>query len=249
MFMKVEATLSRHPNALHEAFYYGTKNNQTIRRAKRRFHSPFGMRHQSKHIAVAIAYAANIGQRTIRISSRIIAAIRRGVTKNNLLVAFKISERRIVAKITSAHMRDRHFQNLSALGGAGKRRANAFHPHIHLLAKKSQASIAKQRTGQPTSLAENLKSIADAENQPAAPRKFLHRFHHRRKTRQCARAQVIAISKPAGQNNRVATRKIFGAVPEEFHRLMEHAADGEISIVIAIRPRKHNHAKFHSGNL
>src|SRR5580704_1518327 len=239
--------LSRHRNALHEAFYHGTENNQTIGGPKRSFHRAFRMRHQSHHIALAIAETGNIRERTIRISGSIIAAIRRGVTENNLIVPLQISKRGLIAEITAPDMRDGHFQNLPARSREGKRRAHALHAHMHLLAKKSQSGIPNQRPGQKTSFAKNLKSIANAENQSAPTRKFLHRFHNRGKTRQRPSAQIIAISKSARKDDRVAAAKILGAVPEKFYRLMQHAADRIVRIVIAIRPRKHNHAKFHSG--
>src|ERR1700723_636551 len=205
------------------------------------------MRHQAHHIALAIAETGNIRKRTIRIPRSIISAIRSGVMKNNLLVALEIRERVIIAEITSTHMRNGHFQNLAALSSTSKRSAYTLNAHIHLLAKKSQSGIPKQSPRQQTSFAKNLKSITNAENQPAATRKFLHRFHHRRKTRQRPSPQVIPISKSARKNDRVATSQIFSAVPKEFYGLMEHTTDGVMRIVIAIRPRKHNHAKLHSG--
>ncbi len=142
-------------------------------------------------------------------------------------------------------MRDRNLQHLAGLGRGGERRVRGFHANVHLLADESHSGIALQHAGQQTRLAENLETVANAEDQAPAAREFFHRAHHRRKPRNRARAQVIAVGKSAGQQDRVKPVHFFGLMPQEFNRLVENFAERVLGVVVAIRARKHDHTEFH----
>ena len=75
--------------------------------------------------------------------------------------------------------------------------------------------VAHQRARQQSRLGQNLESIADAQHQPAAGRKTLHRLHHRREARNRARAQVVAVGKSARNQHRVHAVQILAVMPEE----------------------------------
>ena len=142
-------------------------------------------------------------------------------------------------------MRDRHLQHLAGLGCGGERRVRRFHADVHLAAHKAHSSIPLKHAGQQSRFAENLETVADAEDEAPAAREFFHRAHHRRKPRDRPGAQIIAIRKSAGQQDRVKTVYFFGLVPQEFDRLVENFAERVPGVVIAIRARKHDHPKFH----
>src|SRR5208282_955141 len=156
--------------AARKALDHGTENHEAIRRAKPRLNGALRMRHQSDDVALAIAEARNRGQRAIRIRVEIIdgsgAPVRVNVAENNLLVALKFGERRRIAKIVSFHVRDRHFKNLSGARGARERRIYIFDTNMHLPAQKAQPLVAQHRARQQTRFEQNLKSVADAEDQP-----------------------------------------------------------------------------------
>ena len=99
-----------------------------------------------------------------------------------------------------------------------------FDADVHLAAKKAQALVAHHRAGKQTRFEQNLESVADAQHQAAATREPPDRAHHRRKSRDRAGAQIVAESKSAGKNDRVAAGNLFGLVPDEFDGLVDHAA-------------------------
>src|SRR5580704_4321011 len=98
---------------------------------------------------------------------------------------------------------------------------------------------------QKTSLQQNLKAVADSQDQAAGTREPIHCFHHRRETRNSAGAQIIAKGKPARKNDGVQAGNIFGLVPDKFNRLANDGANGMISVVVAIRTRELDYAELH----
>ena len=63
--------------------------------------------------------------------------------------------------------------------GIGERRIDILHSYLHRLANVFEANIAHQSPRQKSRFAKNLKTIADAEHQPAAIGELAHRFHDR----------------------------------------------------------------------
>src|SRR5258706_5874576 len=142
-------------------------------------------------------------------------------------------------------MCNRHLQDLPGFGLDSERRVRSLDANVYLPADKAQTGVPREHTGNKARLARNRKAVADAEDKSAGAREFLHRAHHGRKPRNRARAQVIAISKPAGQNDGVKTSDLFGLMPQEFNRLMKDLAQGLVGAVVAVRAGKHDHTEFH----
>src|SRR5579864_1658312 len=236
--------LSRNHGAARERFDQRAKNHETVVRAKRHFHCAFRMRHQAQHVAFAIAYSRDVRERAVRIGRSFLVPVRCRITKYDLVVALKLGKGRVITIIISFAMVDRESQHLAGLCRTRERRVRVFNPNVYLSADEPQPSIAHKHARQQARLTKNLKAVADPEDEPSGAREFFHRAHHRRKSRDRPRAQVIAISKSAGQQNRVKPIHFFGLMPEEFDRLTEHFAQRVPGVVIATRARKHDHTEF-----
>src|SRR5467141_1118610 len=203
------------------------------------------MWHQSHYVVLAVTDTRDVRQRTVRIRGGFLMTFRCSVAKHDLAFALKLGEGRLVAKIISFGMRNRHFQHLPGFGLDSERRVRSLDANVYLPADKAQTGVAREHTRQQARFAKNLKAVADAEDKSAGAREFLHRAHHGRKPRNRARAQVIAISKPAGQNDGVKTSDLFGLMPQEFNRLMKDLAQGVVGVVVTVRAREHDHTEFH----
>jgi len=77
--------------------------------------------------------------------------------------------------------------------------------------KRSRSYASSRRGAGP--LRKDLEAVADAEYHSTTVCEFFDGLHHRRKTRDGAGAQIIAVGKSARQDNGVAIRQIFGLVP------------------------------------
>src|SRR5256885_9661393 len=86
-----------------------------------------------------------------------------------------------------------------------ERCVDAFDPHIYMSADEMQFTIANQSPWQQTCFAQNLKAIADAQNQIAFRGEFFYGVHDRRKAGQRSGAQVIAVRKTARNDHGVVT--------------------------------------------
>src|SRR5260370_585200 len=109
-----------------------------------------------------------------------------------------------------------------------------------------RAAVGDHRAGKQASFAQNLEPVAHAKNQAAAICEFFNRLHHRRKARDGAGAQVVAVGESARQDDGVAIREIFRSVPDEFDGLFEDVSDGVKGVVVAVGPGKNNDSKFHA---
>src|SRR5215472_3693666 len=203
------------------------------------------MRHQAQDVALAIAHTSDICQGSVRIGRRLLASIWSRIAKCDLVIALEVRERRAVAKIISVAVRDRNFQHLAGLCSRGERRVPRFHSNVYLAAHEPHAGVSLQHTRQEARLAQNLETVANAEDKSAAVRELFDRAHNRREARDRARAQIVAVRKTAGQEDRVKAAYLFGLMPEKFNRLVKNLAERVPCIVVAVRARKHDHADFH----
>src|SRR5690348_1313676 len=160
-------------------------------------------------------------------------------------MALESGERIRVAEIVPFHVRDGDFQNLAGRCRTSEWSVGGLHANVDVAADESQASIAEHRAGEKSRFKENLETVANAENQAAAARETFDGAHHRGKTGNRPRAQVVAESEAARNDDGIAGGDLFGAVPEEFDGLAKDGADGVVRVVVAIRAGKHYDAKFH----
>ena len=79
-----------------------------------------------------------------------------------------------------------------------------------------------------------VPQIGPDGNELAGVRITNDRFHNRRKTRNSAAAQVIAVSKPTGQHNCVKTVQRGFLVPDVAGRLSKHIAQGVNGVLVAV---------------
>ena len=146
-------------------------------------------------------------------------------------------------------MSDGNAEHITFAVRAGERRFGVLDAHVHWLANILQSGIAHERTRQQARLAENLKSIADAEHQPATLGKLTHRFHYGRELRDGPGAQIIAVRKASGNDDGIAIFEIMRLVPQERNWLLEHVLDCPVSVVITVGARKNDDAKLHGLSL
>ena len=64
-------------------------------------------------------------------------------------------------------MRDGDADHLPGIIAASERRIRAFDPQMHIAADEFQLRVAHQHARQEPCLAEDLKTVADTEHQPA----------------------------------------------------------------------------------
>src|ERR1700674_2832725 len=204
------------------------------------------MGHESGDVALAAADSSDIVNCAVGIAGVVVRTVGSCVTENYLAVLFKPGERGFVAIVIAVKMRDGNPEDLTLLRGVGERRVRLLDADMHVAADEAQAAIPHHRAGEQARFAQDLEAVADAEHHSAAVCEFFDGLHHRRKTRDGAGAQIIAVGKSAGKDDGVAIRQIFRLVPDKFDRLPQNVADGVKRVMIAIGPGKNYDSKFHA---
>ena len=86
-------------------------------------------------------------------------------------LALEPLQRLFVRLVIALAMGDRDANDLAGIIAARERRVGSFDPQMHVMADEFQPRVAHQHAGQQSCLAEDLKTVADAEHQAAvAPR-------------------------------------------------------------------------------
>src|SRR5262249_10573468 len=88
---------------------------------------------------------------------------------------------------------------------------------------------------------QHLETVADPDRRPAGARMLAYRVHHRREARDRARAQVVAVGEPTGNDDRVHALRRVVTVPQQFG-LHAQPLERVLHVELAIRPRKHDDA-------
>ena len=161
------------------------------------------------------------------------------------MIALHLTQRSLAGEVVPVHVRDGHLQHLPRLAGGGKGRVGSLHPQVDEAAEELQPAVAQHGTGQQPSLKQDLKTIADAQHQPAALGELFDRTQDRRVAGEGAGAEVVAIGEAAGQHDGVEVVDLGGLVPDPFGGLAEHAGEDVEGVVVAIGTGKNDHAEFH----
>jgi hypothetical protein len=113
-------------------------------------------------------------------------------------------------------------------------------------ADEAQIGVAHQDAGQEPGFDQDLKAIADTENQPALGGMSSHRVHDGRPRGDCPAAQIIAIGKAAGQQDEIsASGQGSLTVPDEGRLFAGHFLDGADRIPLTIRAWEENDGGVH----
>ena len=100
-------------------------------------------------------------------------------------------------------------QHFALVARTGEGCLGILHTNLNRLADVLESDIAQQGTRKQASLAKYLKTIADAEYQSITFRKFLHRFHHRRKFSNRTSAQIVSVSEASRYDDGITVLKFM----------------------------------------
>lgn len=206
------------------------------------------MRHQAKDVSFPTTDAGDVVARAIWIRSLGDISFRVAVPKNYPRLALQLLKCLIVAHVITFSVGDGKAQDGAHLEFVGKRTVVSFDSDVNVLTNEVKITIAYQGARQQSRFAQDLKAIANPQNEPPALRKLLHRSHYRRESCQGTRAQVIAVRKPARYDHRVVTTQIRVAMPNKIDRLAHVFRNNVIGIVVAVRAGKNYDSVFHSSN-
>ena len=197
------------------------------------FAGAFGMRHQAGHVALFIADAGDVLQRAVRV--RAVGQVSTGVAvlPKDLVVGLELGERFFIGEIAAFAVGDGHAENFSRRNLAGERRVGRGGLEENVFAVELQVAVADERAGQQAGFGEDLKAVADAEDEAAVVGELFHGLHHGAEPRDRAAAQVIAVAETARHDDAVGVAERRVLVPDE-PRGMAKQLNGEDGVLVAV---------------
>jgi len=209
------------------------ENPFAIVAAEERFAGAFGMRHQAGHVALFIADAGDVLQRAVGIRGVGQVAVLVAVLPKDLVVGLEFREGFLVGKIAAFAVGDGHAEDFPRWNLAGERRIVRGGLEENIFAMELQIAVADERAGQQAGFGENLKAVADAEDEAAVVGELFHGLHHGAEPRDRAAAQIIAVAETAGHDDAVGVAERGILVPDE-PRGMAEQADGVDGVLVAV---------------
>ena len=198
---------SHFANAIHAALlqmrHQAREQAAAVGAAHDVFDMVFRMRHHAEHIAALVDDAGDRFRRAVDVGVLVDHAVGGAIAIEHPPLALEPLQGLFVGLVIALAMRDRHADDLTGIVAAGERRIGTFDPQMHVMADEFQPRVAHQHAGQQAGLAEDLKSVADAEHEAAIGRERPHRVHDRRARGNGAAAQIIAVGKSAGHHHEI----------------------------------------------
>src|SRR6516165_10568175 len=128
------------------------------------------MRHQAQNVEPFRIDPGNIINRAIRIGLAVEIAALVAIAEGDAAFRLDPADRLVIGDIISFAMRNCDLDDLALQILRGEGRVRAFDPQMLHLADEAQIRVAHQDTWQEAAFDEDLKTIANAENE-AAPRR------------------------------------------------------------------------------
>src|SRR5260370_15704969 len=217
-----------------------------IGRTQRRFHVILRMRHHAEHVAACVDDTRNRVGGAVEVPFRREGAVGRRVAEHHAALALEARNSLGVCDIIAFAVGGRHANHLAGIVAARERRIGTLDPQIHLPADELEPRIAHQHTRQQAGLAENLKSVADAEHEAAllpgvlmrnTGLKFVCREVYLRVersdtpfTRGYNAGQVICVPTAHGEGNYVADSETIARLEGESRGVFRYTApDGTLA--------------------
>ena len=123
-----------------------------------------------------------------------------------------------------------------------------FHFQVHVAADVLQGIVPPHRARQEPGFEQDLEAIADARDVATAGGEPSNLFHDRREARDGAGAQVVAVGKPAGQDDHVGAAQIPVLVPDVARGAAKDVLGDVVDVVVAVRPGEDDHREEHQAS-
>src|SRR5712692_9093308 len=127
----------------------------------------------------------------------------------------------------------------------GESQVGPFNRQVSPLAAVLERGVADQCSWKESGFAKDLEAVADAPHQAAAIGELAYLLHHGCEARDRSGAQVIAVCKPARQDDAVAALEVRVLVPEVLKLRAEDLVDHPAAVAVRPRAREDHDSELH----
>ena len=140
-------------------------------------------------------------------------------------------------------MGDRHAQSLTCFGLGSKGRVGTFDAHVSPPASKLEAIILEECAREKAGLTENLKAVANTEDETTGLGEGRNPFHHRGESGDGTGSKVVAVRKTTRKDQTIDRRYVVGAVPDVLDSLTKNTTKNVKRITVAIGTGEYDNAE------
>ena len=167
------------------------------------------------------------------------------VADEDLVVRVEGGECGVVSEVASFAVGDGDVEDLAFGRRASESRIGGFHAEVLVFADEVEAFVANEGAREESAFAEDLKTIADADDSPAGCGETFHRLHDRGETGDGSAAEVVTIRKAAGNDDGIESRKRGVLVPDKVGGGAGEGVECENAVLVAVRAREADDGEFH----
>ena len=132
------------------------------------------MRHQTEDVALLVADSRYVVARSVWVGRVGCAPPDIAITEENPAFELKAMEDVVISKIAALAMSDRKSKDRSRPGGIGKGTVVALDAYMDVLANEMQSAISDERARKQSRFAQDLKAVANADDDSAVGSKGLY---------------------------------------------------------------------------
>jgi hypothetical protein len=165
----------------------------------------FRMRHHAEHVALVADNACNRRCRAVDVVRIADFAGSAAITIKHPSFAFETADRLFVGGVVALAMRHRNADHLPGIVAARERRIGSLDAQMHVAADELELRVTHQHAGQQARLAEDLKTVADAEYEAAIGSVGANRIHDRRTRGNRPATQIIAVGETTRHHDQIRT--------------------------------------------
>jgi hypothetical protein len=147
--------------------YERLKDPQSVGRAEQSFDRPFGVRHQTHHVALLVDDTGDVVHRTVRIARRRRLTRHIYVPETDTVVRFQCIEDGLVSDVVAFAMRNVQLEDLAGLARVRECRRVILDPDSNALTEELERTIANECAGQQAGFAQDLETVAYTEQAAA----------------------------------------------------------------------------------
>ncbi len=230
---------------IEEVVDHGREEGAAMSAAEEGVAGAFRVGHETEDIATGVDDAGDVAEGAIWVRLRAGVSRGIGVAEDDAVVAFQIGEGVRIGEVGTFAVGDGDIPNLAGAGLVGEGGGVVFNAEGDLFADEMEVAVADEGAGEEAGFAEDLESVADAEDQFARFGGGDDGWHDRGEAGDGAAAEVVPVGESAREDDGVEAVGAGFFVPEVFGGDSLEGAEGEQAVLVAVRAGKLKDGEAH----
>jgi len=199
--------------------------------------------HHAQDIALRVGDPGDIVRRAVRVGFVGDLAVWITVPEDDPSVRLQLGQSGFIGVVSAVIMGYGDVQELALVAQRGEGQRCVFYPHVDPLAPVLEVAVGHETAGQQPGFAQDLKSVADTDDESTPPGETFDLYHDRRETGNGTGAKVVTVGKTTRKDDTVVAGKIGIAVPDVASTVTQDVRYRVVAIPVAPGPGENDYTK------